>query len=626
MTKRTDRQRDIVRYVYAMFAAGGVTVALLVAAFYIIQLKTVRAHDRVARFHLVSANLTASLANSSRTLEDLVRATSESTSAPRALGDVQGIVEAMRRDLAQLGELQREGGDPAFGGTLSRVAENIDRVERNMTADVPSAAKIAVIGTLGLSVRQLSRLHAQAATQTLADYDDDQVYLTRFVFALSVIILSGTLVVVFLLRMLRGTLVRQAKTEEALARSREHVQHMQKQEALGQLVGGVAHDFNNLLTAILGQATLLRYRDRSDPDTDAALGEIQQAAEQAASLTEQLLTFSRRRKTQPSVLDLSKLVQNLQPLLRRLIGENIRVTERYDEADCAVELDPVQAEQVIVNLAVNARDAMPSGGELTFETANVTISESSPVASVPPPGDYVRLRVRDTGTGIDAETRARMFDPFFTTKPMGRGTGLGLSIVHGIVESAGGRIKVGSTSGVGTCFDIFFPRSQASYEPETEPETAPSGMHSRFETLPAERHTVLIVEDDGQIRRFMASGLGQLGYHVLVAEGGQEGLAIIRDDHQTVDAIISDVIMADMNGSEFMRQALELCPDAVPFYMSGYTDDIVLQGGVTGADVPLIHKPFSLDDLALALRDGLDGRGSRPLGRDVGPALERAGT
>jgi CheY-like chemotaxis protein len=371
-------------------------------------------------------------------------------------------------------------------------------------------------------------------------------------------------------------------------------------EAVGQLAGGVAHDFNNLLTIIKVHAELLLDGVGPENPMHEDLQEIQKAGARAASLTRQLLAFSRKQLLQPRVLDLNAILAGLEPMLRRLISEDIRLVTRPAPELGRVSADAGQIEQVLVNLAVNARDAMPDGGTVTIETSDVELDAEfgrRRGANVPP-GRYVRLAVSDTGVGMDESTRSRIFEPFFTTKEVGKGTGLGLSTVYGIVKQSNGFIWVSSRPGEGTTFEVHLPRVG---EPAPEEGSAP--------TIPAAAgsETVLLVEDEESVRSLARRILERQGYTVLEARHGQEALRAAAEHAGTIDLAMTDVVMPEMSGSELAHRLEAMRPGVRVLYMSGYTDDEIIRRGVLGPGMAFLEKPFTANSLAKKVREVLDG-------------------
>lgn len=389
--------------------------------------------------------------------------------------------------------------------------------------------------------------------------------------------------------------------EEALRASQLQLQQSQKLEAVGQLAGGVAHDFNNLLTAINGYSSLALKRLDDTSPLKPYLEEVKKAGDRAASLTRQLLAFSRKQILEPKVLDLNDVVSDLSKMLRRVIGEDIELSASPTSDLGLVEADPGQIEQIIMNLVVNARDAMPSGGKVTIETANVFLDdEYAREHLATEPGQYVMLAVSDTGTGMDAETQARIFEPFFTTKELEKGTGLGLSTVYGIVKQSGGFIWVYSEPGHGTTFRIYFPRVDAEKTTEAKPvdEAAQHGSE-----------TILVVEDEDVVRKLAREILEDAGYEVLVADKGEEAIRQCLEHPQEIHLLLSDVVMPGAGGKEIAERLIPLRPGMKVLFMSGYTDEAIVHHGVLDSDVKFIQKPFSPAALARKVREVLDSNG-----------------
>jgi PAS domain S-box-containing protein len=373
----------------------------------------------------------------------------------------------------------------------------------------------------------------------------------------------------------------------------EQLRQSQKLDALGRLAGGIAHDFNNLLTAILGYNEMLCEEIRDLPEALGFAGEVRMAAEKAGALTFQLLAFSRRQGAQPQALDLNEAVARIDKMLRRIIGEDIELQIHAANDLYTVRADPSQIDQVIVNLVVNARDAMPEGGKLAVETANVELTgEYSGLHIGVQPGRYAMLAVSDTGQGMDAATLSRIFEPFFTTKELGRGTGLGLSIVHGIVKQSGGDIQVYSEPGVGTSFKVYLPAAEGK---------ARTNAAAKVPTHPgAAGETILLVEDEEQVRNLTRVMLRREGYRVLEASGGSAALALIRNRRQRIDLLLTDVVMPRMRGMDLAREARKVRRDLKVLFMSGYTD-----AGAVSRGALFIQKPFTAMELYEKLRQSL---------------------
>lgn len=389
------------------------------------------------------------------------------------------------------------------------------------------------------------------------------------------------------------------RTEKALRESEERLRQVQKIEGIGQLAGGMAHDFNNILTAINGYADLTLRRLPEDHSLRRNVEEIKKAGERAASLTRQLLAFSRKQLLKPKVLNLNAVVPDMDTMLRPLIGEDIDLVTILDPALGQVKADPSQIEQVILNLCVNARDAMPQGGKLTIETANVCLSEeySRQYVSVRS-GHHVMLAVSDNGCGIDQETQKLIFDPFFTTKGVGKGTGLGLSTVYGIVKQSEGSIWVYSEVGKGTTFKVYLPRFDEVVEPPVE--IAADVQPSR------EGEIVLLVEDEEMVREMSRQVLEMNGYHVLEASHGGEAVLVCEKHEGRIDIMVTDVVMPQMSGRELAEWLASSRPETKVLFVSGYTDDAIVRHGVLDENVNFLQKPFSPDALAAKVRDVLN--------------------
>jgi two-component system, cell cycle sensor histidine kinase and response regulator CckA len=390
----------------------------------------------------------------------------------------------------------------------------------------------------------------------------------------------------------------------------ERLRQSQKMEAVGRLAGGVAHDFNNLLTVIMGYSQILTDGLPAVSRLKDATAQIRSAADRAAGITRQLLAFSRKQVLSPRIIDLNDVMLNLDSMLRRLIGEDIEVLTVPGRELGAVKADPGQIEQVIMNLALNSRDAMPNGGKLTLETENMELDESYAREHEPlRPGRYVMLAVSDTGTGMSPETQAHIFEPFFTTKEVGKGTGLGLSMVYGIVKQSGGYIWVYSEPNRGTTFKIYLPRADQPAEAVGAVEKRPAGVQRGTETI-------LLVEDDAQLRALTSSVLAHCGYKVLSAPGTEEGIALCRENHRDIHLLVTDVIMPGMNGRQLAEQVKQISPRTKVLYVSGYTSNAIVHYGVLDPGLSFLPKPFSLSALIAKVREVLDApdafQGDRP--------------
>jgi PAS domain S-box-containing protein len=393
--------------------------------------------------------------------------------------------------------------------------------------------------------------------------------------------------------------IERKRVEEALQASEEQLRQSQKLEAIGMLAGGIAHDFNNLLTVILGYSDITLMRLNKEDPLHRNITEITKAADRAAGLTRQLLAFSRKQVMQPKVLDLNVVVSELEKMLRRLIGEDMALRTVLEPELGSIKADPGQIEQIIMNLAVNARDAMPEGGKLTIETSNVYLDEDYAKAHVAViPGPYVMLAVSDSGTGMDQQTQARMFEPFFTTKEKGKGTGLGLSTVYGIVKQSGGNVWVYSEVGRGTTFKIYLPRvDEGVQESERSQEIIDDRQGSE---------TILLAEDEEAVRTLARHVLEMHGYQVLEAANGGAALLICERHKESIQLLITDVIMPEMSGRELAERLAQLRPDMKVLFMSGYTDNAIVHQGVLDEGANFIQKPFPTEALAQKVREVLD--------------------
>jgi signal transduction histidine kinase/ActR/RegA family two-component response regulator len=388
------------------------------------------------------------------------------------------------------------------------------------------------------------------------------------------------------------------RAEEALQRTEEQLRQAQKMEAIGRLAGGIAHDFNNVLSVVLSYCELMLEQVPVTSPWRADLEEVRRAGERAATLTQQLLAFSRQQVLQPRVLDLNGVVRDMRGMLQRLLGEDVELELRCAPGLEKVRVDPVQIEQVLLNLAVNARDAMPGGGKLTIGTDNVELDarfagEHLGVS----PGRHVLLAVSDTGVGMDRETRARIFEPFFTTKEKGKGTGLGLSTAFGIVKQSGGSIWAYSEPGRGATFKVYLPATRDA--PASLPPPQPA-----FELKGSE--TVLIVEDEDQVRLLAAGILRKFGYRVLEARMAREAIAVATAEHGPVDLLLTDVVMPEMAGPVLAEKLVAMRPGLHVLFMSGHTGDAIVRHGLVEGGAAFLQKPFIPEVLARCVRKVLD--------------------
>jgi PAS domain S-box-containing protein len=398
-----------------------------------------------------------------------------------------------------------------------------------------------------------------------------------------------------------------ARDITAQVREREQLRHVEQQltlsnrlESVGRLAGGVAHDFNNILTTILGYAELLLDRIQEADPSHRLIREIHKAGQRATALTQQLLAFSRRQLLQPRVLDLNAEIRELRGMLERVLGEDVEIVVALDPDPGRIRADPTQIEQVLLNLVVNARDAMPQGGKLTIETAGVVLDEDYARRHVAVrPGPYVRVTVSDTGIGMDREVQSHIFEPFFTTKEKGKGTGLGLSTVYGVVKQSGGNIWVYSEPGQGTTFKLYLPRVDKTGEP----------IPAEAATLPVRggHETILLVEDESGVRDLATEILAGIGYRVLTARDGQHALEVAAAHAEPIHLLVTDVVMPRVGGRALADRLRPMRPDTRILFMSGYTEDAIIQHGLLVSGIAFLEKPFTPARLAGKVREVLDG-------------------
>jgi PAS domain S-box-containing protein len=385
-------------------------------------------------------------------------------------------------------------------------------------------------------------------------------------------------------------------------RAEEQIRQSQRMEALGRLASGVAHDFNNLLTIIAGYSSLIQQKLGNDRELGSPLIQIQEAVQRAARLTAQLLAFSRKQVTEPAVLSINELLSGMDRMLRTLLGADIEVTFALDPKAGRVKADAGQIEQILMNLAANARDAMPRGGKLRIESRNRTV-KTSPAGSehALEPGQYVTVTVADTGHGMDDATRAQIFEPFFTTKPVEKGTGLGLATSYGIAHQSGGIITVESQPGRGASFTLFLPRVRSTAKKRVSPEQEQPGMRGSG--------TVLIVEDEPALRSIFAQSLSSAGYTVLEAGDGQSALRIAAEHDGVIDLLVTDVVMPHLGGADLARELENQRPGMKVLFLSGYTNQMLESRGVLEQRAHLLQKPFTLEDLLTTVKEAIhEGR------------------
>jgi CheY-like chemotaxis protein len=394
---------------------------------------------------------------------------------------------------------------------------------------------------------------------------------------------------------------RASALEESLRLLEGQLRQAQKMETLGQLAGGIAHDFNNLLTVITGCAQVLLDDLPFDSPLRLEADEILGASQRAAALTTQLLRFSRKQPATPAVFEVDALVVNLEGMLRRVLGEQIELEAALEAPGACIEADSARIEQALINLAVNARDAMPGGGTLHIETGLAVRDEVSDT-----PRRFVMIAVGDTGCGMSEEVRARLFEPFFTTKEPGRGTGLGLWTVYNIVQEYGGDIWVSSEAGRGTTFRIYLPESIRKPEAKI-PAVPPEALAGRAETI-------LLAEDEDRVRKLVGGMLTRLGYRVIAASGGREAIRLVRERAGEIHLLLTDVVMPGMSGHELAQRLTAMLPGLRVVYMSGYVQDSLVHREVVASGAPFLQKPFTQDALARLVRTVLDRANARARG------------
>jgi PAS domain S-box-containing protein len=537
------------------------------------------------------------------TFEDVVRTNRELRTREKELASAKNQVDQYARQLEgrvrstedKYRKLMEQAQDAIFLlDPLGRVMEVNQRAEK--TLGQPSAEIVGCGFEKFMLATELDRWRAQHL-KLLADgfVRADNLHLTGANGRIVNVDLSASIVEI------NGEHIVQAIAHDVTERKRLEQQFLQaqKMQAIGQLAGGVAHDFNNLLTVICGFSEVLLSQLS---DTDPASGmvqEIHKAGERAAGLTRQLLAFSRKQINQPKVLDLNALASDVGKMLRHLIGEDVSLTTVLAPRLGWVKADPGQIEQVLMNLAVNARDAMPEGGKLTIETANVDLDENFARANAEvKPGRYVLLAVSDTGCGMTEEVKAHTFEPFFTTKEPGKGTGLGLATVYGIVKQSRGYVYIYSEPGHGTTFKIYLPMVE---------DDAPSGKsHPEPKPMPKGNETILLVEDEDAVRSLTRYTLQMQGYAVLEAKDGEEALRVAEKNQGGFHLLLTDVVMPRMSGRRLAERLSQTQPGVKVLFLSGYTDDAVVRNGVLEAEVAFLQKPFTPSGLAQKVRNVLD--------------------
>lgn len=523
-----------------------------------------------------------------RQVDALIVAMADNPSQSASLAELEGLVDEKLAELSGTVALRK----------ADRGAEALRQVRSNQGKATMDRIR-DLVDRIRSSERILQDIRAREADRSAREARASIIVLT-----ILIALLAG--LSYFLAR--RGLKELQASNRQLVEESarreaaEEQTRHIQKMEVLGQLTGGIAHDFNNVLAVIVGGIDLARRRlSKGDTNVDRYLDSALEGAQHATALTSRLLAYSRRTPLQPQTVDANRMVSGMSEVLRRTLGEPIAIETVLAGGLWSVEADPSQLESVLLNLAVNARDAMPDGGKLTVETANCHLDtayakQHAEVAE----GQYVMLAVTDTGSGMTEEVLARAFDPFFTTKDVGKGTGLGLSQVFGFVKQSGGHVKIYSEPGSGTTVKIYLPRVMAAAAEERErTQTADLPMGAMSEI-------VLVVEDDDRVRVVSVANLRELGYTVLHASNGEAALKILADDARAVTLLFTDVVMPGMTGRVLAERATQQRPDLKVLYTTGYTKNAVVHNGVVDAGARLLVKPFSLEALARKVRETLD--------------------
>jgi signal transduction histidine kinase/ActR/RegA family two-component response regulator len=513
-------------------------------------------------------------------------------------------IQAIRAGLEELAGLQEASGGAEFAPAFDRARERFDRLEETLGAleRGEAAARLdlpAHLASLSLAVEQLRRLHSIATNRALASLELRAADRTERLLLCGVALAATVFLAGWRIKILRRVgQVREKEMQAALEESHARLLHSEKIEALGTLAGGVAHDFNNLLTVIAVHAEMLRNELGAENPLRSSIQAIERATQEAAILTRQLSAFSRRDIRDSRVIDLNDVVRRVESMLQKLVGEKIAFVTRLDPGIKPVKVDPAQIEQVLLNLVVNARDAMPEGGTMTIETVDTRLDPGPWDPGSHAAGqEYARLSVHDTGRGIDEATRNRIFEPFFTTKPPSEGTGLGLFMVHGIISASGGVVSFESETGVGTRFDVCLPACNDSEAGETQPGDTRTTEGSE---------TILLIEDQRQVREVCAQLLREAGYAVLEAENGAEALHLCAKRRKRIDLILTDVVMPVMDGPELVERSKQLHPEARVLYMSGYTEDPTFRERISDSNIPLLPKPFQRIQLLERVRTALD--------------------
>ena len=510
------------------------------------------------------------------------------------------LVEDNPGDARLVKEMLAEGDQGSFSlSHVERLTEGLARLKEDnfqvvlLDLSLPDAQGID-------TVTQVCTQAPHVPVLVFTGCDDDALAIRAVQIGAQDYLVKGQMDYHLLKRSIRYALERK-RAEEGMRALEEQLRQSQKMEAIGRLAGGIAHDFNNLLTIINTHAQLGLMELKDLDPMKGKLESIQKAGERAANLTRQLLAFSRRQPVERKVIDLNTLLQELEKMLTRVIGEDVELRTILDKDLGRVKADPGQVEQAILNLVVNAKDAMPSGGKLTIETANRELDKEYAHTHLDmKPGRYVMLSVSDTGVGMTPEVRDRVFEPFFTTKEKGKGTGLGLSTVYGAVKQSDGYIWVYSERGQGTTFKIYLPRVN---EPLGE-RTAEKVVHG---LLPGGSETILVVEDEEEVRKLAVAILRKQGYRILEASNGGDAFLICEQGKELIDLLLTDIVMPGLNGPELARRLGYFYPEMKVLYMSGYTDSGILQQDMLDRGMFFLQKPFSVEHLTGKVRAALDG-------------------
>jgi signal transduction histidine kinase len=628
----TSRWGRTATYAGILAAAFALVLVAGIAAIYM-ALRSAEADKLVTRSYMirqVATRLLSTLQDAETGQRGYLLTNDESYLAP-----YNDAVSEYHQIYATLGELTAD--DPPQAGRVAELAPLVDRrfdilqqtIALNRSGDVQGARDIIKAGAgkqVMDNIRTTIAALSDSERDTLLVRQGDAAKARAWLLGLVIgSLASAVALAAFLARTAQRALAdaRQRATELeseiALRReTQETLRQAQKIEAVGQLTGGIAHDFNNLLTIIMGNLDTLRRRvsetaEQAGTDALAALTKpldlAQQGARNAAQLTHRLLAFSRRQALNPERVDLNRLVTGMSDLLRRTLGESVNVETILAAGLWPTFADANQIENALINLCVNARDAMVEGGRLTIETANTYLDEAyarqfGDVA----PGQYVMLSVADTGSGIPPELLARTFEPFFTTKPAGQGSGLGLAMVHGFVKQSGGHVRIYSEVGQGTTVKVYLPRMLKDEEKATAP--IPRATAETETPRAVSRETILLVEDNEGVRDFARGALEELGYTVLEAADAEAALRIVGEEAR-VDLLFTDVVLPGMSGRELANRATSLRPDLPVLFTTGYTRNAIIHHGRLDPGVQLLPKPFAQHDLARKVREMLDGRGAR---------------